>query len=291
MGSKKSIWKNPPYLILCIILALLTFTFIYPFWNMYVYAFSDGLDAAKGSLYFWPRKFTFDNLIVALRYEGVLNGAWISLAITVSGTLFSMVAISTWAYAMTKRHLPGYALYSTFFFVPFLFSGGSIAHYLLLKEIGLIDTFWVFILPGAYSYYTMIIFRSYFDTIPASIEESAELDGAGHFTIFFRLIVPISKPTFAALTLFKAVGLWSDWYAGMFYVKNPKLVPLQTILQRLLNQLKLVVQPGGTIDPDKITPQVIRLAIVVITVTPIIMIYPMLQKYFVKGIMIGSVKG
>jgi putative aldouronate transport system permease protein len=180
--------------------------------------------------------------------------------------------------------------------VPFLFGGGSIAGYLLLKELRLLDNFLVYIIPGMYSYWNMIIFRSYFDTIPASIEESAELDGANYFTIFFRLIIPMSKPTFAALALFGAVGQWSDWYAGMFLIKNPKLIPLQTLLQKMLNQLDLTTkinEVGGFADQAirAVTPNAVRLSVVVITVTPIIMIYPFLQKYFVQGIMIGSVKG
>jgi putative aldouronate transport system permease protein len=178
-----------------------------------------------------------------------------------------------------------------------MFSGGMIPYFLTIKTLGLYDNFWVYIIPALYSYWYMILFRSFFDTIPASIEESAWMDGASPMTVFFRLIIPMSTPVFAAVALFIGVGHWNDWFVGAFYIKTPALVPLQTLLRSLLQEVNMMDKMGElsgsffkTITKD-ITPYSVRSAIVVITVTPIIMIYPFMQRFMVKGIMLGAVKG
>lgn len=284
-----------------IILALILFciTCLYPFWNMYVYAFNEGKDAMKGNLYFWPRKFTLENIQSALQYRRVSNGFKISILRTVIGTVTHILVTSLMAYAMGKRQIPGHKFFSTYFFIPFLFSGGLIPGYILLQELHLLNTFWVYIVPGLFSYWDMIIFRSYFDSLPQGLEESAQIDGAGVFTIFFKVVFPISKPVFAAESLFCAVGHWNDWFSGAFYVKNPNLWPLQTILQQMINSeqsIAAIAQMSGTgsvlkDSMNQVTLDSMKKATFVITVTPIILIYPFLQKYFVKGIMVGAIKG
>jgi putative aldouronate transport system permease protein len=294
--KKNKLVNNIPYALLVFGLAILGLIFFYPFYSIYIYAFNDGLDSLKSPLVLFPRKFTFDNLVIAFQMKGVAQAFFISISRTVLGTVASMLCTSLLAFAMTKRNIIGYKFFSLYFFIPFMFGGGAISYFLTLKEIHLLDSFLVFIIPGLYSYWNMIVFRSFFDGIPASIHESAELDGASHMKIFFRLLIPMSKPVFAALSLFTAVGHWSDWYSGMFYIKNTKLLPLQTLLQKLLMNLDLaskINQMGseGSAFASGVTPSAVRLAVVVIVVTPIILIYPLLQKHFVKGVMIGAVKG
>jgi len=296
---KKSKSLSLGEIIILIILTIFSICSLYPFLNLYIYAFNDGLDSIKGNLFLWPRKFTLDNIISALAYKKVINGVYITILRTLIGTVTHIICISSLGYAMTKRHIIGYKLISNYFFVVFMFSGGFIPYYLLLKEIHLINTFWVYIIPGLYSYWNMIIFRSYFDSMPQSIEESAKVDGASYLKIYFHLIIPLARPVFAAITLFTAVGHWNDWFAGAFYVKTSALRPLQTVLQMMINEsvsLEQMAQnsiSGSTLTEyaQKITPASIKQAVFVITVTPIVMIYPFMQKYFAKGIMLGAVKG
>ncbi len=279
-----------------LILVVFAVCALYPFLNIFIYVFNDGVDSLKAPLYLWPRKPSLDNMRLAFMQKGILNAALISVLRTVIGTLLSLLATSSLAYAMTKRKIFGYKFFSWFFFITFMFSGGFITFYLTLRQIGLLDTFWVFVIPAAYSYLYMIVFRTFFDSLPASIEESAQMDGASYFTIFSRLVVPLSKPVYAAVALFFAIGQWNDWFSGLFYVRKEALTPLQTLLQRLILQADLLAQAyqyGSTVADlwTHVTPYSIRLAVVVISITPIIMVYPFLQKHFVKGIMLGAIKG
>ena len=271
---------------------------LYPFWNIYIYAFNEGLDSiVRGPLYFFPRKPTLANFTLAFRQEDIVQATKISVLRTLVGILASVTCVSTLAFAMTKRHLPGYKFFSSYFFITFMFSGGLIPTFLTIKEVGLFNSFWVYIFPVLYSYWFMVLFRSFFDTIPKSVEESAWMDGATPFTVFTRLIFPMATPVFAAITLFIGVQHWNDWFTGLFFVKSQDLRPLQTILRLLMskvNMLERIAETGvdmSETDMGGVTPLAVRSAIVVITVTPIIMIYPFLQRYMVKGIMIGAVKG
>ena len=280
------------------ILLLVAFAVIavYPFYHVYLYAFNDGQDAYKAPIYLWPRMFTVNNLVIALQQKGIMHAFNVSVLRTVIGTVTSCLLTASLAYALTKKQIPGYGVISTYFFITFVFSGGFIAFFLTIRQIGLYDSFLVYIVPGLYNYWYMIIFRSFFQTIPASVEESAEIDGATYLTIFFKLILPLSKPVLAAIALFTAINHWNDWFAGTFFVKSTALIPLQTLLQRMITQMDMlqnIQSMGGNVANymKGVTPSAVRLAVVVITVTPIILIYPFLQKYFIKGIMIGAIKG
>ncbi|MCL2707644.1 MAG: carbohydrate ABC transporter permease [Defluviitaleaceae bacterium] len=283
-----------------VLLSLFAFVCLYPFWNMYVAALNEGTDAAKGGLYFWPRKFTFENIYMAFVRPGIVQALFVSFAKTITGTVTTLFCTSSLAYVMTKRQMPGTRFLSNFLFLTFIIPGSFIATYLLMNELGLTDTFWIFIIPGLYGYWNMIIFRAQFtSTIHPEIEESARMDGASYIKIYFLLIIPLAKPVFAALGLFAAVGHWNDWTTGFFYMRgNRALVPLPTLLQEMINEMNLrqnaMRLSGGIMADDpvwrRITPSSVRLAVTVISVTPIIMVYPFLQKHFVKGIMVGSVK-
>ena len=287
-----------PRILIHIILLFLAFLCFYPFFSIYIYAFNDGLDSMRGPLFFLPRKPTLSNFRIAFMEKYIINAIFISLARTSLGTFLTVLFTSALGYAMMMRKIPGYKFFSYYFFITFLFSGGFIPFYLLLKELGLLNTFWVLVVPGLISYWYMIIFRSFFDGIPDSIMESVEIDGASYFTIFFRIYMPLSRPVYAAVALFVAVHLWNEWFAGLFYIQNESLRPLQSLLQNLMQRAdmmtRMMEQGAGSLSTsmsEGITPYSIRVAIVVISVTPIILVYPFLQKHFVKGLMIGSVKG
>ncbi len=277
---------------------LLGFAFlaVYPLYNIYLYAFNDGQDSFKAPLLFFPRVFSLDSMTIAFATGGIMDAFKISILRTVIGSVLTVFLTASLAYALTKKTLPGHKAFSTFFFITFIFNGGFIAFFLTIRLIGLYDNFLVYILPGLYNYWFMIIFRSFFLNIPTSIEESAELDGATHFTVFLRLILPLSKPVIAAVALFTAVNHWNDWFSGTFYVKSRSLIPLQTLLQKMLTEMdmiKNIASTGGAgmASLTSVTPSSVRMAVVVLTVTPIILIYPFLQRYFIKGIMVGAVKG
>ncbi len=236
--------------------------------------------------------------VAAFSIDNIVNAIGVSVLRLVTGTTLAVLVTSMLGFAMMMRRVVGYKFFSYFFFITFLFSGGFIPFYLLLKEIQILNTFWALILPGMISYWYMILFRSFFDSIPSSIMDSVEVDGASYFTIFFRVYMPISKPVFAAVGLFVAIFMWNDWFAGEFYIMNENLKPLQTILRTLMRRASLLDElmdkGGGSLAANMeagLTPYAIRVAIVVISVTPIILVYPFLQKHFVKGLMIGSIKG
>lgn len=305
MNIKKQSVKNhfhrrisAGHLVIVIVLTLLTGLFLFPFWNAYVYAFNDGVDSARGGLYLWPRIFTINNIIAAFTTENLTGAFLISVFRTVVGTATHLLCTSLLGYALSKKKMPGHSVLTFYFFITMLFSGGMIPFFILLKELNLINNILVYVVPGLYSFWNAIIFRSFFDTIPSSIEESAEMDGASVLRIFFRLILPLSGPVFATIGLFTAIGHWNDWFSGTFYVNRIKLQPLQTVLQRMITELDVMKDLGRSGQTENIarltrsiTPNSIRYAVLVITVTPIIMIYPFVQKYFVKGIMLGAVKG
>jgi putative aldouronate transport system permease protein len=281
-----------------LILFLFALACFYPFYSIYVYAFNDGLDSMRGPLFLYPRSPTIANFVAAFSIDNIVNAIGVSTLRLVTGTLLSILVTSMLGFAMMMRRIVGYKFFSYYFFITFLFSGGFIPFYLLLKEIQILNTFWALILPGMVSYWYMIIFRSFFDSIPSSIMDSVEVDGASYFTIFFRIYVPLSKPVFAAIGLFVAIFMWNDWFAGEFYVLDANLKPLQTVLRNLMRRASLLDeimdQGGGSLAASMeagLTPYAIRVAIVVISVTPIILVYPFLQKHFVKGLMIGSIKG
>lgn len=280
------------------LLAIVGLSALYPFWNIYVYAFNDAFDSLQRPLYFWPRKFTMNNLIVAFSNQQIYNSFVITIIKTLVGTAIGVLLTSALGYAMSKRMIPGYKFFSQYFYITFMFTGGFIPFYLLLNDLKMLNTFWVLVIPGIYSYWNMIIFRSFFDNIPASLEESAQIDGASYIGCFIKIIMPMSKPIFATIILFVAVGHWNDWFTGMFYIKDSNLLPLQTLLQEMLNQMDMVktmksqaAGPMLTSLISKVTPYSVRMAAIVITVTPIIFVYPFLQKYFEKGMILGSVKG
>lgn len=287
-----------PSFILGVVLALLAFACVYPLYSVYIYAFNDGLDSMQAPLILFPRKPTLSNFEVAFTQRFIVNSIGVSVLRTAVGTILSLLATSLLGYAMMMRRVAGYKFFSYFFFVTFLFSGGFIPFFLLLREIKLLNTFWVLVVPGMISYWYMIIFRSFFDSIPGSIMESVEVDGASYLTTYFRIYLPLSKPVIAAVALFVAVGHWNDWFSGEFYVMNDNLKPLQTLLRNLMQRAnlmdQLMNQNVGSLAASMsagITPYAIRVAIVVISVTPIILVYPFLQKHFVKGLMIGAIKG
>ncbi|TYP76704.1 carbohydrate ABC transporter permease [Paenibacillus methanolicus] len=281
-----------------LIIIALCLSIILPFLNIIALAFNPGKDAEKGGIYFWPRIWSLDNFRHAFQAANIGDAFKISLFRTVVGTIASVLLTAMAAYALKSKTLPGGKFFMMMIFFTMLFGGGTIPFYMLLKSIHLTDTIWVYIIPSLYSAWNLIIFRTFFQQIHASLEESARIDGYNDFQIFMRVILPLSKPVMAVIALFNAVGHWNDWFTGAFYVREESLRPLSTLLQEMLMSAEAMRdtlnQAAGTnydlLLKIQITSNSLKMATIVIVVTPIILIYPFVQRYFAKGVMIGSIK-
>ena len=283
-----------------LILSIIGFTMLYPFISCLALSFNDGVDAARGGIYFFPRVFTLENYAKAFKYPTIFNAFKISIIITVLGTVISLILNSLAAYAMTFKKMPGRSAIIMFMYFSTLFSGGTIPTYILYKELHLLNSIWIYIIPAIYSFYNMVVLRTFFNGIPESLSEAARIDGCSELRIFARIILPLSMPVLATIALFEGVGLWNDWYKGAFYVTNADLKPAATVLQEILTESSASAYSqaaegvAGIEDMQKsasnVTPQSLQYTFVIIITLPIIMVYPFLQKYFVKGIMVGAVK-
>lgn len=284
-----------------LILALVGFSMVYPFIYILAYSLNDGKDSMMGALYFLPRKWTLENYGQVFEDARIWQAYKITLLRTVLGT-FLHVALSTlMAYALSKKSLPGRSFFAFYIFLPTIFSAGFIPFFITLQKLHLINTFWVYVIPMLFSFMHIVIIRTFLQGIPEELEESAHIDGYGDFQIFLRIILPLSGPVLATISLFIGVAHWNDWFTGAYYVSDKDLKPVQTLLQEMLTQAeafsssqqRAAQQGGQTVGSSAggSTPESLRMALLVITVFPILCIYPFLQRYFVKGVMIGSVKG
>ena len=288
---------NIMHAIIVVILLLLCASIILPCLNILALAFNDGSDAAKGGVYFFPRMFTLQNFKEVFK-DGKIIGAYrITVARTIIGTVLSLWLITMSAFVLKIKTLPGRTFFTMAIALTMLFSGGLIPTYIQYKNLGLLNSFWVYIFPGVIGAYYLFMVRTFFDTIPDSLEESAKIDGCGYFGIYAKIILPLSKPVIAVIGLYTAVNHWNDWFAGAFYMNSSKLWPVQTVLQQMLRKAMAASEEGATISQliaaqaRAATSDSLKMAAVIITMAPILCAYPFIQKYFAKGVMIGAVKG
>ncbi|WP_246944870.1 carbohydrate ABC transporter permease [Bacillus pinisoli] len=273
---------------------IICFITVYPIWYVLVNSLNDGVDAMKGGIYWWPREFTFENYEAVFANPGILTSFGVTVAKTVVGTLTHVLFTAMVAYAFSRKDLYGRKFYMVFGIITMFFSGGLIPYFLLIRDLGLFDNFLVYIIPTLFNFFHLIIFVSFFRELPTSLEEAAKIDGASDFMIFIKVVLPLSMPVIATIALFQGVYQWNDYFAGVIFVNNPELQPIQTYLYKVVaesssNQM-MMNAPGG-ITTKTVTSQSIKLATMVVTTLPIMLVYPFLQKYFVKGMLIGSVKG
>ncbi|MDU4935326.1 MAG: carbohydrate ABC transporter permease [Peptostreptococcaceae bacterium] len=281
------------------LIIVLCLTIIIPFMHILALSFNSGVDAQRGGVTLFPRVFSMDNYLEVFKQDNLLNGLFISIFRTVTGTILGVSLMSMAAYALTIKTLPGRKFISFFIFFTMLFSGGTIPYYLVLNKLGLTETIWVYILPTLYSVTNILLLRTSFNQLPSSVIEAARIDGYGEFTIFTKIVVPMSKPVLATITLFTAVGHWNDWYSGTFYVRSEKLKPLATLLQEMLTRQNalsdILLKSSGSqayemLDKVTITGESLQMATIMIVILPMVIMYPFIQKYFVQGITVGSIK-
>lgn len=282
------------------LLVLLVLAIILPFLHILALAFNSGRDAATGGIWFWPRDFSLESFQEVFKQDNLLTGLWISIFRTVLGTVAGVFLMAMASWALSIPDLPWNGKITFFIFFTMLFSGGTIPYYMVLSELGLTNSIWVYVIPGLYSVTNILLLRSAFKQLPMSIVEAARIDGMSEFRIFTDIVVPMSKPTIATVSLFTAVGHWNDWFAGSFYVRDPNIKPLATILQDMLTRqaglADILLQSGGgdaayrQLESIEVTGQSLQMATIIVVILPIVIMYPFIQKYFVQGITIGGVK-
>ncbi|WP_217592535.1 carbohydrate ABC transporter permease [Cohnella sp. GbtcB17] len=297
---KKNSAEKVAYGFIVALLALLCLSVVYPFLYMLAISLNDGADAARGGVYIWPRSFTTINYEIVLGNEVIRHSYLITIGRTVLGTVLGLFVTLLAAYGLSYRKLPLRSAILAYVLITMLFNGGLVPLYIQLNNLHLLDTFWVFIFPSLFSAWNMFVMLKFIQGIPEALIESAELDGAGPLRTLLQIVMPLSKPMLAALGLFTAVGHWNDWFSGAFYVTSQSLIPVQTFLQQLLSASDLSTVLGSNSNQEalarsaemqNITLMSIKMAVVMVSALPILCVYPFLQKYFVKGVLIGSVKG
>jgi putative aldouronate transport system permease protein len=288
--TSEYIFDNVNLLIMLFICAIT----VYPIWYVVVNSLNDGVDAMRGGIYWWPREFTLANYKAVFETPGIVTSFGVTIAKTVIGTITHVFFTAMVAYAISRRDLYGRNFYMLVGVITMFFSGGLIPYFLLIRDLGLFDNFLVYIIPTMFNFFHLIIFVSFFRELPKSLEEAAKIDGANDFMIFIKVIIPLSMPVIATIALFQGVYQWNDYFAGVIFVNNPDLQPIQTYLYKVVAESssnQMMTNAAGTIATKTVTSQSIKLATMVVTTLPIMLVYPFLQKYFVKGMLIGSVKG
>ena len=269
---------------------------LYPFLNVAAIALNDSMDTVKGGIYIWPRAFTLQNITKMLERSNLDIAAYNSVVRTLLGTAVNVLFISLTAYVLSRRDFLLRKQLTLLFTVSMYVSGGLIPFYLLIRSLGMLGTFRVYIIPGLVSVYLIILMRTYMDTIPESLQESARIDGASDFYIYSRIVMPLCMPSIATVVLFTSVGHWNSWFDAYLY--NPRQIHL-TLLQFELQKL-LVDTIAANIDMlgmdmvksmETVTPRSMQMAITMLVTLPIVFVYPFIQRYLIKGMMIGSIKG
>ncbi len=264
---------------------------IFPFLYITVISFSTLADFLQNDIILWPSTWVTDAYEYILRSRSFTRSLWVTVFITVAGTFFNLAMTSTMAYALTRPHLGRRFVLMAIIF-SMLFGPGLIPTYMVVKELGLIDSLWALIIPVAISPFNLIVMRQFFLTIPEDITEAALLDGANELQIFWKIILPLSKPALAAFGLFYAVGHWNSYFSAILYLNDPAKWPIQVVLR----QIVVLNQPTNALgSPEQMmeqapSPETIQMAAIIVATIPILIVYPFLQKHFAKGVMIGSVK-
>ena len=276
-----------------IIMVLFVIITLYPVLNTLAISLNDGTDALRGGIYLLPRKFTWKNYITVLQKDNLITGAYITVARTIIGTVLALVANAILAFIVSRKRFLFKRGLSLFWVITMYVNGGLIPVFLLYKGLGLTNSFWVYVVPGMVSAFNMLVIRTYMNGIPDSLEESAQLDGAGYTTIFLKIYSPLCKPVYATVALFVAVGQWNSYFNALIYIRSESLQPLQIVLRSILvgNQTMSAMSTGAAAVEAKQMADLIKYAIIVVSSAPIMCMYPLVQKYFNQGVMLGSLKG
>lgn len=264
----------------------------YPFYYLLINTISDNKLVDLGKIMFYPQGIHLGNYVKIFQTNNLLNAAKISVLRVIIGTTSTLLATSYMAYFFTKTNMWGRKIWYRMVVATMYFSAGMIPVYLNIKMLGMLNSFAVYVIPGLLSVYNMILIKTSIESMPAELEESAYLDGAGYLTRLYRIVLPLQKPILATTAMFNAVSYWNDFFTTKLYITKPKLYTLQFLLYELLNQVRSIAeQATGDLDYSAITPMATQMTLTAVVVIPIMCVYPFIQKYYVKGIMVGAVKG
>lgn len=281
-----------------ILLTILVIVIIIPLLNVVSSSLSAPSAVGAGKVFLLPKGFNLNAYRSLLQEKTIMTGFMNTIFYTVAGTLLNVVMTIACAYPLSRKELVGKKVIMFYFTFTMLFSGGMMPTYMLIKSLGLINTRWVMILPGAMTVYNMIVARTFFiNTIPQELNEAAAIDGASDFKMILSVVLPLSKPIIAVLTLFYAVGHWNTFFDCFLYISKPELFNLQVVLRNFMANVKAMMDSSGisqtiaAAQDAALYQEVLKYAIIIFTSIPILLVYPMVQKHFVKGVMVGSLKG
>ena len=274
-----------------LILIALAVVMIYPFWYVLIYALSDSDAVATGGLLLWPKEFTLENIKAVINSSTFITSALNSVWIVIVGTTLSVLTTACLAYPLARK-VQGAKIINFMIYFTMLFGGGMLPTYYIVRETGLLDSLWSLIIPCLITPFNVFITRTFFAQLPNELVESARIDGASEIRVFTQIAMPLSKPIFATITLFYAVGYWNRFTNAVLYIRSVEKRPLQLLLKELIatTSSELFEDIGLSLGAAT-SSQSIKMATIIVVALPIILIYPFLQKYFVKGVMLGSVKG
>ena len=272
-----------------LIVAVLIVT-IYPFWRVLMYSLSNSQSAMSGGLFLIPKEFSITTYKLLLQTKMVFKALGNSMAKMLIGTVFNLVLTILTAYALAQRELKGRRAIMYFFYFTMLFNGGIVPTYIVIKNLKLLDSFWVYVLPSAMSVFNMFILRNFFMTVPKELSEAAMMEGANQFQILYHVVLPLSKSGIATIAIYSMRDLWNSYMDGVLYVNSTDLELIQVYLRRLL-QSSGAGAALGSLKTGYVTEESVKMTIIVFTIIPVVIIYLLLQKYFGKGVMVGAVKG
>lgn len=285
------------HVIICIVLGLFAFSTVYPAWHVLMYSLSDSKLAMSGGFFFWPRGFSLKGYEMVFKTSQIWVAYKNSLLVMLVGTILSVTLSAMTAYPLSRKRLRGRNFFSMVVFFTMLFSGGMIPLYLQVAGLGLLDTFWSMVLPTCMSAYNMFILRNFMQTVPDALEESARLDGANDIVILVRIMLPLCAPSLAAIAMFYGVGFWNDYMNCLLYTNSARLQVLPLYLRSILggaaaNALSASGDLSGLGEASSIlTEETVKMTVVAVSIIPILLLYPYLQRFYTKGITIGAVKG
>ncbi|MGO4693490.1 carbohydrate ABC transporter permease [Paenibacillus sp. 2TAB26] len=283
--------------IIIIAISLFSLSCLFPFIMVISGSLSTEKDIMDYGYTLWPKSITFDSYrILFLGSNRIIDAYGVSLLVTVAGTILSLLVTSMGAYVMARRSFKYRNILSIYVIITMLFNGGLVPWYIIcVRYLDLKDTLWALILPMLANAFNMFLIRNFMLSIPEDMNESAKMDGAGDFKIFYRLIAPLSLPVLATVGLFVALSYWNDWFLGLMFVDKQELQPLQLLLRTLISNVEFLKSSSNASAMQRISAQIpsesIKMALTVVTIGPIIFLYPFIQRFFVKGLMVGAVKG
>lgn len=298
MSSKYKIRRSTGDMVFDIVnytlLVLVLIIVIYPLWFVVIASFSDSRAVLDGEVWLWPKDFQLDAYVRVFKDSRIMRGYANTIFYTLAGTALNIVGTVVAAYPLSRKDFVGRNVIMMLLAFTMYFSGGLIPTYLIYKQLRIVNTVWVMILPGMVSVYNLIIVRTFFQGIPFELQEAAFIDGANNFAILRKVIVPLSKPVLAVMVIFYGVGHWNEFFNALVFLSKKELAPLQLVMRDILITASSSISEGtgGAAIADKARlAESLKYSVIIVSSLPVLLLYPFLQKYFVKGVMLGAIKG